>query len=196
MQRKFFTSCLASLALLFSASVFADTKITEVANDSTATNGCTVNSIAGGGGGNSYYTIYRVACASATVYTQKTTSYGNCTMSSTTNGFTTSSSCGNYSVYQTTPPASSSSAPSSSASSSSVSGPVTITRVINDISNNGCYVRSVAGGNNYIIWAIDCAGYNSMSVQKTTTYGVCSVTSSTTGFTVQGTCSEYRVIKQ
>jgi len=174
----------------------ANVKLTTVTNDYTATNGCTVNSIAGGGGYNYTYTIFRVACGADVAYVQKTYNNGVCSISSAAPGYSVSSNCASYSVYKLAASSSSSSSSSSSVASSSVpAGPVTITRVINDVSDIGCDVRSVAGGANYVVYAINCPGHSTMAIQKNYNMSVCTVTPASGGVTVTGSCTDYRVKK-
>jgi hypothetical protein len=88
---------------LFTLSAEAQSvKITQVTNYQTATNGCTVNSAAGGYN----FVVWGVSCPSENgkiVYVQTTYgNYGSCTASTYTSGYTTSSNCTSYSVYRTT----------------------------------------------------------------------------------------------
>lgn len=102
------TSLIAIIALSLGAlTAHADPRITEVMNDSTATNGCTVNSVYGYGGYNFNVIIYGVDCPSepVVVYTEKKTtwySWGglSCEMSTNTTGYFTAGVCGDYSVYK------------------------------------------------------------------------------------------------
>lgn len=81
------------------------TKLTDVTNNSTATNGCTVAAVGGwgGGSGNSSYTIaYKVTCPSEAVYLSQTTNGGSCSFDTLPSSYSVSGSCSNYSLYKTT----------------------------------------------------------------------------------------------
>lgn len=101
-----------------SLSSYANIAITTVTNQQTATNGCTVISVAGG----SNFVVWGVQCPSEngkTVNVMTTWNGSLCTAQSVTTGYITSQNCSNYTVYRVT--SSSSLASSSRASSSSVS---------------------------------------------------------------------------
>lgn len=99
-----------SIALLagafVSGSASADpVKLTDVTNNNTATNGCSVSAVYGTNGpGYSYYT-YKVTCGANVMYVNQNTSYSGgfayCTVSSNnTPTYTVSGSCSSYSVYK------------------------------------------------------------------------------------------------
>lgn len=107
--------CVSTLVLgLFSFAAHANVAITQVTNYQSATNGCTVNSVAGG----NQFVIWGVQCPSengTTVYVKTIWSqYGSCTAESATNGYATSFTCSNYTVYRTQSPSSVASSASSS----------------------------------------------------------------------------------
>lgn len=124
--------------------------------------------------------------ASRTIYSD-----GRCTFSAYP-GFAANGTCRNLIITRVT--TSSSSSSSSSSQSSSVASTTIITRVINDSSSN-CSTRSVAGGHNFVIWGVACPGYPEVFVEKSysSQFNTCSVKSTTAGFTVTGSCTDYRI---
>lgn len=85
----------------------ADPRITEVTNDTQATNGCTISRVYGYSGYNFVTIIFGVDCPSEPriVYTEKKiTNYSwggqDCEMRSSTTGYYTAGVCGDYSVYK------------------------------------------------------------------------------------------------
>lgn len=76
-------------------------KLTDVSNNSSATNNCSVMSV-GGSGGNGYTTVaYKVTCPADTIYVNETTnSTGNCSLSNPGAPYSVSGSCSYYSVYK------------------------------------------------------------------------------------------------
>ncbi len=76
-------------------------KVTDVTNNNSATNGCSVMSV-GGSGGNGYTTVaYKVTCPADTIYVNETTnSTGNCSLSNPGAPYSLSGSCSYYSVYK------------------------------------------------------------------------------------------------
>jgi hypothetical protein len=114
-MKKFTITSFVVLAMsCFSMFAAADTLLTTVTNSTSATNGCTVNSIAGGQG----WVVYRVACANDTAYTQCTNSSQIAIASGT--GYRTSGNCNSYNVYKLTPTSTPSSAQASSTPSYTV----------------------------------------------------------------------------
>ncbi len=96
----------AVVVCLFAFSAQADTKITTVTNQWSATNSCTVSSVYGSGN----VIVYGVKCPSENgkiVYVEQ---YSNstgwsysCTAKTNTSGYRTSTNCNNYSVYRVAP---------------------------------------------------------------------------------------------
>jgi len=76
-------------------------KLTDVTNNSSATNSCAVTSV---GGYSSYgytYVGYRVTCPSDTIYVNTTTnSTGSCSLS-TSSPYSVNGSCSSYSIFKT-----------------------------------------------------------------------------------------------
>lgn len=70
-----------------------------------------------------------------------------------------------------------------------------ITQVINDVPSNGCTLRSVAGGQGFVIHGISCAGQSEAFVEKNTSSGFCVVKTASTGFSVSGSCTNYTITK-
>lgn len=71
----------------------------------------------------------------------------------------------------------------------------TITQVINDAPSNGCTLRSVAGGQGFVVHGVSCPGQSEVFVEKITSNGFCTIKTATSGFSLSGSCSNYSIIK-
>ncbi len=191
MKRYLSFSCLFSLAVLVSAQAHAQTTITTVIND-VPSNSCTIRSVAGGTTGGTSFVVHGVLCSGRSeVFVEKNTSNNICSVKTATPGFSVNGSCSNYSISAL----SGSSISSVAASSASSLAPlVKVTDVINNQPNNAnCAIRSVAGGPSFIVHGILCSGLAEVFVEQNTSGGFCSVKTSTQGFSVTGSCSNYSI---
>lgn len=97
---------MAVLTALSCMPAHAATKITTVTNDATATNGCTVRSVAGYGGYDFNVVVYGVDCPNdPEVYPERVdhwSSWGGnwCEMRTYSSGYYVTGNCGNYSIWR------------------------------------------------------------------------------------------------
>jgi hypothetical protein len=95
----------AVLTALCCMPAYAGTKLTQVTNDWTATNGCTVRSITGYGGYQFNVTVWGITCAGysevAVERHDHWSDYGPswCEMKTYATGFYLTGNCGNYGLY-------------------------------------------------------------------------------------------------
>lgn len=95
----------AVLSALCCTPAYAATKITTVTNDSSATNGCTVRSVAGYGGYGFNVVVYGVDCPNdPEVFPERvdywTEWYNWCEMRTYSSGYFITGNCGNYSIWR------------------------------------------------------------------------------------------------
>jgi hypothetical protein len=95
------TGSCSSYNLYKKATPPAPVKLTDVSNNTSATNGCSVQAV-GGSGGNGYTTVaYKVTCSADIIYVNQTTnSTGGCSLSNPSFPYSVSGSCSYYSVYK------------------------------------------------------------------------------------------------
>ena len=96
----------AVLSTLCCMPAYAATKISTVTNDSTATNGCTLRSVAGYGGYGFNVVVWGVDCPNDPEVTVERVDYwtewgGNwCEMRNASSGYYVTGNCGNYSIWR------------------------------------------------------------------------------------------------
>jgi hypothetical protein len=95
----------AVLSALCCMPAYASTKITTVTNDYSATNGCTVRSVAGYGGPGFNVVVWGVDCPNDPEVTVERVDYwtewGNwCEMRNASSGYYVTGNCGNYSLWR------------------------------------------------------------------------------------------------
>jgi hypothetical protein len=102
-------SCAAAAAVvsaLCCAPAWAATKISTVTNDSSATNGCTLRSVAGYGGYGFNAVVWGVDCPNDPEVTVERRDYSNewgwywCEMANPSSGYSVTGNCGNYSLWR------------------------------------------------------------------------------------------------
>ena len=118
MFKKFFPLAMLLGASLFSVASQADTLLTTVTNNSSATNGCSVRFVSWSGSpsGTTGTAAYNVTCGSTSLTVLQTINYSACSLTVASSAYRATGSCTNYSIYKIASSSTSSSASSSAPS--------------------------------------------------------------------------------